>query len=153
MVGNVPNLLFDLERPIPLREEFGWSSDMEITPFQLDPLPYSQLGWCFVIFDLLELIQSCLQVNACLMEGLDPFLCSWYIIWNEVNVDRGFHSCNQFVGGYFKCVMFPRVVGIFCNWQQLCPTPWSHCAPWSEVLFEPGIHSLCLSISSRVKGR
>jgi len=80
-----------------------------------DPLPYGQLRGRSVVFDLLELIQPRLQVSSCLIEGLDSFLCRWHVVWNEVNVDRGFHSCDQFVGGYFKCVMFPGVMGILCN--------------------------------------
>ncbi len=89
---------------------------MEIMSFQPDPLPYGQLGQRLVIFDLLELVQLCLQVGACLMEGLDPFLCSWHVVWNEVDVYRRFYSRDQFMGGYFEGVMLPGVVGILCYW-------------------------------------
>ncbi len=47
------------------------------------------------------------------MEGLDPFLYSWHIVWNEVNIYGGFHSHDQFMGGYLEGVMFPGIVGIF----------------------------------------
>jgi len=63
-----------------------------------------------------------------------------------------FHSNQKFMWSSVCYVMFPRVVCKFSNREKLTPGGRLSRCPGSQILFNPGIHSFCLSISARVKG-
>jgi hypothetical protein len=90
-------------------------------PFQPDSLPYCQLRWSFVVFSLLQIVKVLLEFYSCFLEGLEPFLGGGDMVRYQVDVNRGCHACEKFVGGLFEGVMFSQVVHVFCYWQKLCP--------------------------------
>jgi hypothetical protein len=39
----------------------------------------------------------------------------------------------------------------FCDWEHRGPSSWEATGPGSKVLFDPGIHSFCLTVCPRVE--
>jgi hypothetical protein len=73
------------------------------------------------------------------------------VVWDEIDVSRRRHACDEFVRGLFQCVVLPGVVGVLCDWKKLRPSSRVRRTPWSEVLFQPGIHPFCLAVGSGVE--
>jgi hypothetical protein len=94
---------------------------MQIMFFQPNPLPYCQLRQPFIVFSHLEVIEALLEFHSRLLEGLESFLGSGDLVQYQIYVDGGCHAYNEFMEGHFKGVMLPRVMHIFCYWQELCP--------------------------------
>jgi hypothetical protein len=52
-------------------------------------------------------VQALLEFDTCVLEGLESFLGSRDMIWDQIDVDRRYYAHNEFVGGQFKGVMLP----------------------------------------------
>jgi hypothetical protein len=70
------------------------------------------------------------------------FLCD-----REIGVHAEKHLMGRFLG--FR--VFPGVVGEFCEGEKHTPVVLPRIGPSSEVLLDPGIHSLRLTIGSWVE--
>jgi hypothetical protein len=61
------------------------------------------------------MIEAFLEFHSCFLQGLELLLCGWDMVWNEIDVDGQCHAGDELVGGLFQCVVFPGVMGIFCD--------------------------------------
>ncbi len=66
--------------------------------------------------------------------------------------DLWFNSDEEFMWGPSSHVVSPRVVGEFCDWEEAAPACWLSCCPGTKILFDPSVHTLCLSIGTGVEG-
>ena len=63
-----------------------------------------------------------------------------------------FHAKEEFVWGPASDIVSPQVVGKLCYGEDFSPVRWLTGSPRMKILFQPSVHTFCLSIGAWVEG-